>query len=180
MAKTKELKKRHGARRGKNHHVSFGKSRLARAALPFQRAMLVLPPESGGRSWLRLAGNAGRRKLNRAHETRSGTVFVNCGTACAPCSKARERAKPHWRGGRLTTLCRISHKPSCPHARLYHMVRFHVLDKDRLCDGATRTRHLMAHMPGEAAQRDRLRRWVSLEIRTPPVGPLRRGRNQPS
>jgi len=26
-----------GQKKAKNHHVSFGKSRLARAALPFQR-----------------------------------------------------------------------------------------------------------------------------------------------
>ena len=36
VAKTKELKKRSwGMKKAKNHHVSFGKSRLARAALPF-------------------------------------------------------------------------------------------------------------------------------------------------
>jgi len=50
VAKTKELKKRSWGRRRKNHHVRFGKSRLARAALPFQRGTsdleLLLCPDS--------------------------------------------------------------------------------------------------------------------------------------
>ena len=36
MAKTKELKKRSwGMKKAKNHHLSFGKSPVSRAALPF-------------------------------------------------------------------------------------------------------------------------------------------------
>ena len=42
MVKTKELKKRSWGRRRKNRHVRFGKSRLARAALPSQHSRHAL------------------------------------------------------------------------------------------------------------------------------------------
>ena len=47
MAKTKELKKSPfmGQKKAKNRHVSFGKSRLARAALPFKRKARRFPAQ---------------------------------------------------------------------------------------------------------------------------------------
>ena len=41
MAKTKELKKRYGAEEGRIITSVFGKSHLARAAFPFQRALTL-------------------------------------------------------------------------------------------------------------------------------------------
>ena len=74
VAKTKELKKSPsmGQRKAKNHHVSsFGKSRLARAALPFQRRRKIRYGYAKRESVSSVLGAVSRviERLSFQHET---------------------------------------------------------------------------------------------------------------